>query len=73
MKTPTEKWIAYRNGSPCGVFENRKEAVKWFKELLKETLKNFDKQDKTDEYDYNIEIKSIIIEPIKLRPSYLAL
>ncbi len=68
-----DEWVAYRNGESCGVFKNRKEAVKWFKELLKQTLKDFDKQDKTDNFDYPIEIKRIIIEPIYKRETYLGL
>lgn len=67
------KWIAYREGDACGVFDNRKEAVKWFKELLKQTLKDFGKQDKTDEYDYSINLPHLLIEPIKQREAYLGL
>lgn len=67
------RWVAYREGDACGVFENRKKAVKWFKDLLKQTLKDFEKQDKTDEFDYPIEIKRIIIEPIKQRKAFLGL
>ena len=68
-----EKWIAYREGEAIGVFENRQEAVKWFKEMLKQTLEDFEKQDKTNEYDYKIEIKRLLIEPVKQRESYLGL
>ena len=72
-KLKEEQWVAYREGEAIAVFENRREAVKYLKELLNQTLKDFDKQDKTDEYDYNIEIKRIVIEPIKLRATYLGL
>lgn len=71
--TQNQKWIAYREGEAIGVFENRKEAVKWFKEMLQQTLDDFDKQDKTDEFDYNIDVKRLLIEPIKQRKSYLGL
>jgi len=72
-KKETPKWIAYRDGEAIAFFENRMEAVKWFKEMLKQTLKDFEKQDKTDEFDYNIEVRRLLIEPIKQRPSYLGL
>ena len=67
------KWIAYRNQEACGVFDNRKEAVKWLKGLLRQTLKDFEKQDKTDEFDYNIEIHRLTIEPVEKRKEYLGL
>ena len=41
------KWIYVRNGEVREVFDSRKKAVKYFKALLKQTLKDFDKQDKT--------------------------
>ena len=69
----TNKWIAYREGEAIGVFENRKEAVKWFKGLINQTLKDLDNQDKTDEFDYNIEIKRIVIEPLIERGNFLGL
>ena len=66
-------WIAYRNGVISGVFPNRRMAVFWLKTMLKQTLKDFDKQDKTDEYDYPIDIKSLEIKPVKTREAYLGL
>ena len=68
-----EKWILIRNGEVRNVFENRKIAVKYLKELLKQTLKDFDKQDKSDEYDYPIDIPHTEIKPVEERPSYLSL
>jgi len=68
-----EKWIVYRGGATCGVFDNRKEAIKWLKAMLKQTLKDFDKQDKTNEYNYQILLHEIVIEPIKQRDSSLGL
>lgn len=73
MKKKDSKWIAYREGEAVGIFKDRKEAVKWFKGLLQQTLKDFDKQDKTDEFNYNIEIKRIVIEPLVEREGYLGL
>lgn len=73
MKPKENKWVLIRNGEVRNVFGNRKEAIKHFKELLKQTLKDFDKQDKTDEFDYSISIPTIEIKPIEERPSYLSL
>ena len=73
LKGKEEKWVAYREGNGCAVFDNRRDAVKWLKELLKQTLKDFDKQDKTDEYDYPINIQHLVIEPIKQREAFLGL
>lgn len=68
-----QKWILIRSGEVRNIFNNRKDAVKHLKELLKQTLKDFDKQDKSDEYTYPIEIPNTIIKPIDDRPSYLSL
>ena len=43
MKTAQMKWVLIRKGEVRNVFDNRKEAVKHFKELLKQTLKDYDK------------------------------
>jgi len=67
------KWILIRDGEVTNVFKNRREAVKHFKELLKQTLKDFNNQDKTDEYTYPIKIFGIEIKPIEERQSYLGL
>ena len=72
-KRKTKNWILIRDGEVRNVFENRKEAVKHFKELLKQTMKDFDKQDKSDEYDYPIKIPEIEIKPVELKESYLSL
>ncbi len=62
MNTKKEKyWIATRNNQIQRIFRNRKEAVKWLKDLLKQTLEDFENQDKTDEFDYPISIKEIHI------------
>ena len=52
---------------------NRREAVKHFKELLKQTLKDFEKQDKTDEYNYPFKIFETEIKPVDKRESFLSL
>ena len=67
------EWILIRNGEVRNVFKNRREAVKHFKELLLRTLQDFEKQDKSDEYDYPILIPKIEIKPINTRESYLSL
>jgi hypothetical protein len=67
------KWILIRNGEVRNIFNNRKEAVKYFKELLEQTLKDFKTQDKTFEYDYPIIVPSYEIKPIEERHSYLGL
>ena len=66
-------WILIMNGEVRNVFENRKKAVKYFKELLKQTLKDFETQDETDEYDYPMKIHEIEFKPIDGRESYLSL
>jgi len=71
--TKEKQWIAYRDGEVCGIFENRKQAVKWLKGLLNQTLKDFENQDKGDEYDYKIEINRLVIEPYKERGEHLGL
>ena len=72
-KLQQEKWILIRNGEVRNVFDNRKEAVKHLKKLLKQALKDFDKQDKTDEYNYPIKIFGIEIKPVEFREAYLGL
>ena len=66
-------WVATRNGEVAGVFLNRKEAVKWIKKLLSQTLKDLSKQDKTDEFDYAIKIPEYKIEETKQREPFLGL
>ncbi len=68
-----QNWVLIRNGEVRNVFKNRREAVKHFKELLKQTLEDFKKQDKIDEYDYSIKIPEIKIRPVEERKSYLSL
>jgi hypothetical protein len=68
-----KKWIFIRNKEVRGIFNNRKEAIKYFKELLKQTLKDFDKQDKSNEYDYPIFIPETEIKPINERSADLSL
>jgi len=72
-KQEKPNWIAVRNCEVIKIFKDRKEAVKYFKELLKQTLKDFDKQDTSDEYDYPITIPQIEFYPIKEREAYLSL
>lgn len=73
MSEKERNWVLIREGEVRNVFKNRKEAVKHFKELLKQTLQDFEKQDKLDEYDYSIKIPEIEIKPVSKRESYLSL
>lgn len=68
-----DKWIYIRNGEVRKTFDNRKDAIKYFKELLKQTLKDFDKQDKRDDYDYPFTIMEQTIKPVEDRDSSLSL
>jgi len=73
MSKEEKYWILIRGNEVRNVFNNRKEAVKHFKELLKQTLKDFDKQDKSDEYTYPIYIPKIEIKPVKIRDAMFSL
>ncbi len=72
-KEKEQSWILIRNGEVRNVFKNRKEAVKHFKELLKQTLEDFEEQDKIDDFDYSIEIPETKFKPVEERASYLSL
>lgn len=67
------KWIYIRKDEVRMVFDNRKEAVKYLKALLKQTLKDFEKQDKIDEYDYNINIPEQSFRELEERSASLSL
>ena len=73
MVLKEQKWILIRDGEVRNVFKDRKEAVKHFKKLLKQTLKDFEEQDKIDEYDYPIKIPETEIKPVEERPAHLSL
>lgn len=73
MSEKETPWVLIRDGEVRNVFKNRQEAVKHFKELLNQTLKDFDKQDKTNTYDYPIKIPMTEIKPIQQREPYLGL
>lgn len=73
MNKKDSYWVLIRSGEVRNVFKDRKEAVKHFKELLSQTLKDFEKQDKVDEYDYPIKIPEMEIKPVNNRESYLSL
>ncbi len=68
-----QKWIFIRNNEVRNVFKNRKEAVKYFKELLRQTLKDFEKQETCDDYDYSFKIFETEFKPLDKRKSYLSL
>ena len=68
-----KKWILIRDGEVRYTFNNRKEAIGYFKEVLKQTLKDFDKQDKSDEFTYSIVIPKTEIKPVEKREAYLSL
>lgn len=66
-----EYWILLRDGKVQNVFEDRKKAVEHLKEILIQTLKDFEKQDKSNEYDYKIIIPETIFMPVSGREAYL--
>jgi len=66
-------WVLTRNGEVRNVFDSRKKAVKHLKEMLQQTLTDFRIQDKSDEYDYEINIPETKIYPVEERPSYLSI
>ena len=69
-----KKWISFRQGEPCGVFDNRAEAVKWFQGLLKQILRDFEGQgNKACGYDYPIEVKHLFIRQVDLREESMGL
>ena len=68
-----KKWIFIRSGEVRNVFKNRKEAIKYFKEMLIQTLKDFDKQDKSNEYDYKIFIPQMEFKEVETREADLSL
>ena len=72
-KQAEQKWIFTRKGEVRQVFNNRREAIKYFKELLKKTLKDFETQDKSYEYDYEIEIPEMKFEKLNERSTDLSL
>lgn len=64
-------WLATRDKIPCASFKTRQEAIKWLKVLLNQELKDFDKQDKIDDYTYEVIIKSLEIKYYQNRKVYL--
>jgi hypothetical protein len=67
-------WICVRNDDTVvNIFKNREEGVKYLKDLLKQTLKDFDKQDKPCGFDYPIIIPELKIIPVEKRESFLSL
>jgi|26BtaG_2_1085354.scaffolds.fasta_scaffold03248_5 hypothetical protein len=69
------KWILIRNGEVTNIFESREYAIKHYKTMLKQTLKDLKNQDKKGAtgYDYSIKKPEIEIKPIKEREAYLGL
>ena len=66
-------WVGTRDGKVVGTFMDRKQAVKWIKGLLSQTLRDLSKQDKTDEFNYPFKIFETEIKPVEARESYLSL
>ncbi len=73
MTIKKEFWILIRKGEVRNVFPNREEAVKYFVELLEQTLKDFKKQKKPIGFDYPIKIPETEIKPVEWRESHLSL
>ena len=73
VKENDDFWIATLDGVPCQEFPTRKKAVVWLKKILKQVLKDYDNQDKTDEYDYNIVLREVRITCVTRREPFLGL
>jgi len=73
IKEIEKKWVFVRNLEIRGIFNNRKEAVKFFKDMLRQTLKDLKNQDKTDEYNYSIEVPKMEIKPVEEREAEFGL
>lgn len=67
------KWVFIRAGEVGQVFNSRKDAIKYFKEMLTQTLKDFHNQDKSDEYDYRIHIPEMRFVPVVERRAEFSL
>lgn len=71
--TNNKQWVIIRGNEIVNTFKNRQEAISYFIKMLKQTLKDFETQDKTDEFDYKVELPAIKIIPIEKREAYLGL
>ena len=67
------KWVYILEGEPANVFENRKEAVKFFLKMLEQTAQDFQGQAITDEYDYSIKIPAQEFKPLRTRTTDMSL
>ena len=72
-KIKEQLWLFIRDGEVRAVFENRIKAIEYFKELLKQTLQDFEDQDKNNVFDYSIIIPRTEIKPVEKREPYLSL
>ena len=66
-------WVYYRDGEVRKVFKNRQEAISYYKKMLNQTLKDFQNQDKNDDYDYPIEIFNQGFREVRDREACLGL
>ena len=66
-------WVLIRKEEVVGVFNNRKNAVKHLKALIRQTLRDFNTQDKEDSFDYSFTIPETTIKPVKERKAFLGL
>jgi len=73
MTDKERAWIAFRGGEPCEVFAKREQAVKWLKGLLKQTLKNYQEQDKPCQFDYEILFERLEIRRVRFRTEDMGL
>ena len=67
------KWAMIRNDKITNIFENREDAIKHFRKLLKQNLKDLKPQEHITEFDYEIIIPSFKILEVEERPAYLGL
>jgi len=73
LKENKSSWIIVRDMEVCKVVNNRKEGIKYIKDLLKQTLKDLNKQDKTNEYDYEIYFPALSLQRVFERETFLGL
>jgi len=62
MKKET-KWVYLRDGEVCKIFDNRNEAILYYKEMLKQTLKDMENHNYNN-YDHSIKVKEFEFKPI---------
>jgi phenolic acid decarboxylase len=73
MSEEKSVWVCYRNDYVIEVFNTRQEGIKYLKKLLNQTLRDINKQDKSNEYNYQVKFPAIELTRVICRESYLGL